>query len=79
MPTSYYLRVHPIPEDTPVTSAYRTPLAVLPPPIGGGREVDDNDFKDFHDNNETEDVELVATNDAVVILRNVRRQSDACA
>ena len=62
-----------------MTSAYPTLLVVLPPPVGGGGEADDDDFNDFDDNNETKEVELVTANDNVVILRNVRRRSDACA
>ena len=60
----------------PATSAYPAPLAVLLPPVGGGGEVGDDNFDN---NKETKEVELVAANDDVVILRNVRRWSNACA
>ncbi len=39
----------PIPEDPPVTSAYPAPLAVLPPPIKGDGEADEDDFEDVDD------------------------------
>ena len=62
-----------------MTSAYPAPLAALPSPIGGGGEADINNFNNFNNDDKTKEVELVATDNDVVILRNVRRRSDACA
>ena len=63
-----------------MTSAYPAPSAALPPPVGGGgEEADDDDF-DFEDDDDgTEEAELVAADDGVAILRNVRSRSDARA
>ncbi len=72
-----YLRECPMPDDAPVMRAYPALLAALPLPVGEGREAEDNNFNDDEDGSGK--VELFATNNDVVNLRNVRSWSDVCA
>ncbi len=72
-----YLRARPMPDNAPVMRAYPALLAALPPPVGEGREAEDNNFNNDEDGSKK--VELFATNDDVVNLRKVRSWSDACA
>jgi hypothetical protein len=66
-----------MPDDAPVMSAYPALLAALPLPVGEGREAEANNFDNDEDGSRK--VELFATDDDVVNLRNVRSWSDACA
>jgi hypothetical protein len=61
-----------------VITAYPALLGALPPPIGGGGEVDEDDFDNDKDNNKTKEVELVAADDNVIIFCNIRRWPNAC-
>jgi hypothetical protein len=72
-----YLRAHPMPVDALVMRAYPALLGVLLPPVGEGGEAEDNNFDDDKDGSWK--VELFATDNDVVNLRNVRSWSDACA
>jgi hypothetical protein len=66
-----------MPDNAPVMRAYPVLLAALTPPFEEGGEAEDNNF----DNDEVGSgkVELFATNDDVVNLRNVKSWSNACA
>ncbi len=72
-----YLRARPTPDNAPMMRAYPALLAALPPPVGEGGEAKDNNFDDDEDGSGK--VELFATDDDVVNLRNVRSWSNACA
>ncbi len=71
-----YLRARPIPDNVPVMRAYPALSAALPLPVGEGGEAEDNNFDDDKDGGRK--VELFATNNDVIHLRNVRSWSDAC-
>ncbi len=65
-----------MPDDAPVMRAYPTLLAALPLPVGESGEAEDNNID--NDEDRSGKVELFATDDDVVNLRNVRSWSDAC-
>ncbi len=65
-----YLRACPMPDNASVMRAYPALLAALLLPVGEGGEAEDNNFDD--DKDRSGKVELFATNDDVVNLRNVR-------
>ncbi len=66
-----------MPDDAPVMRAYPALSAALPPPVEEVGEAEDNNFDNDEDGSGK--VELFATDDDVVNLRNVRSWSDACA
>ncbi len=65
-----YLRARQMLDDAPVMRAYLALSAPLPPPVGEGREAEDNNFS--NDKDRSGKMELFATNNDVLNLHNVR-------